>query len=353
MNYEMIDSYLSEMSRDEQFYKEYDSAKKANSLDAFLKKQDPEDLKRRRLIVPELWPEAIPEAMLDEEYFDSESSNSVYLSKHNRYTPAFEHTHVFFEIIYVLKGSATHHIFGENMILEEGDLCLVSPSVTHAISVMDDDSIIINILMRRRTMEDIFYNVLRDNSIISSFFMNSLYMKQHANYLLFHTGSDSETRSAILDMYMEQMEQDDFSDRIISSMLIIFFTKLVRKYKKSVEVPPMMKVNARTADFFPYIMDHYQTVTLKELADHLGYSVPYCSLYIREATGYPFSQLLKKLRFEKALSMLQNTNMSIQAVSEQVGYGNPENFMRAFKKTFHMTPTEYRKQPLKEHRSNN
>lgn len=343
MNYEMVMRYLSEMNEDERFYEEYYLAKREDHLDSFLPSLNARTLRERKLIVPELLPEAIPAVMLDDEYFDSESKNSVYLSRHNRFTPAFEHTHVFFEIIYVLKGTATHHIFDENMILSEGDLCLVSPAVTHSISVTDDYSIIINILMRRRTMEDIFYNVLRDDSIISSFFMNSLYMKQHANYLLFRTLNDSETRQAILDMYIEQMEQDNFSDRIISSMLIIFFTKLVRKYKRSVEVPASAKANEHTSAFFHYIMDNYQTVTLTDLADYLGYSVPYTSLYVKKSTGYTFSQLLKKLRFEKAKSMLLHTNMSIHTISKHLGYENPENFMRAFKKAFRMTPGEYRK----------
>lgn len=70
--------------------------------------------------------------------------------------------------------------------------------------------------------------------------------------------------------------------------------------------------------------------------------IPYCSKYIKKCTGSTFSQLLKKVRFQKATELLINSNLNIRSISDTLGYENPENFIRAFKKEYHLSPTQYR-----------
>lgn len=81
---------LSVMEDDEIFYKTYYQAGSTPSgLKKFLSGLDLDDVKKRRLIVPEISPESIPHIMDDQEYFDKNNQQSVFFSKHNRYTPAF------------------------------------------------------------------------------------------------------------------------------------------------------------------------------------------------------------------------------------------------------------------------
>ena len=42
--------------------------------------------------------------------------------------------------------------------------------------------------------------------------------------------------------------------------------------------------------------------------------------------------------------MLLNTNKTVATISEELGYMNPETFIRSFKKFTDMTPAQYRKQ---------
>lgn len=338
---EMI-AFLKEMTPDELFYKEYYQACQRGEKQEFLAVLDPRMVRERKLVVPEMYDDA-PIDLQDERFFDKHSKASVHLVKHNRYTPEFVHTHVFFEIIYVLSGSAVHNIDGQRSVLKQGDLCMISPAVSHSIFVDNEETLVINILMRRETIEDIFYNVLRDENIISSFLLNGLYVKEHIDYLLFHTAGDDEIQNEILDMYTEQLRKDKYFDRIVSSMLIVFYTKLARKYENSVELPATTDpCLAERSEIFRYALDNLQTASLSSLAEHLGYSVTYCSRLVHKVTGCKYSDFIRDLRFQKAESMLKHTNFSIHAISEQLGYENPENFMRAFKKAYGMTPSEYR-----------
>ena len=56
-----------------------------------------------------------------------------------------------------------------------------------------------------------------------------------------------------------------------------------------------------------------------------------------------FSDMLNDTRIYRAMDLLSNTDLSVQAVAEQVGYTNWSTFLRAFKKRVDMTPVQYRK----------
>lgn len=337
--YEM-EEYLNKYNQDELFYYNYYQAKQTNQLNSFLDKLDRQAIIKRRLIVPELFPDKIPYLMSDNEYFNILDKNSVYLSKHNRYTPGFYHEHLFFEVIYVLKGHCFHLIDTEKIDLETGDFCFVAPATNHSLLV-ESESIIINILIRRSTIEDIFFNILRDQSVIGTFFTNNIYAKNFDSYLIFKTNNDVEIKNHLLEMMVEQNNNDQYTNQINSAMLMLLLTKLLRRYSNNIIMPKSIK---KTSEFpiINYMLDNYATITLESLADAMSYSVPYCSKYIKDTTGYTFSHLLKNIKLSKAEILLKTTNMSIKTISEAIGYDNPENFMRAFKKTYQITPSEFR-----------
>jgi AraC-like DNA-binding protein len=47
---------------------------------------------------------------------------------------------------------------------------------------------------------------------------------------------------------------------------------------------------------------------------------------------------------QRAASLLTDSDMSISAICEQVGYPSPNNFRKMFLRYYGMTPSEYRKQ---------
>lgn len=48
--------------------------------------------------------------------------------------PAFWHQHNFFELTFVLEGHCTNNIIGNTFTMRKGDLCIMAPNVTNAIS---------------------------------------------------------------------------------------------------------------------------------------------------------------------------------------------------------------------------
>lgn len=100
----------------------------------------------------------------------------------------------------------------------------------------------------------------------------------------------------------------------------------------------------RIVDIMRYVQNHYKDVTLEELADHFHLSGPYLSKYIKEHTGATFQDTVKKARMKKARAMLKETNQTVESIAANVGYETVEHFNRLFKKTYGMTPVQFRRQ---------
>lgn len=91
-----------------------------------------------------------------------------------------------------------------------------------------------------------------------------------------------------------------------------------------------------------YIQSNYQTVTLEDMANEFHLSTPYISKYIKDKSGKTFGEHVTQTRLKRAKTLLKNGNMTVENISYAIGYPNAEHFIRLFKKTFNMTPIQYR-----------
>lgn len=344
MDVETLRSQIYQYNEEERFYKAYAEAEQSrDTLNDFLNHLDKEEiLKKHRLILE--WPETIPTGRKydDTFFFDMNDSNAILVQRHNRFSPPLMHYHTFFELIYVYDGTCLQKLPHTEKKLHTGDICIIPPGVKHAIDV-HDRSVIINILIRKDTLHNIFFNFLSTQNVLSSFFLNNIYGKNQESWIIFHTGQDSEMRNAFLYMYWEALNRQVYYYQMIGNTLTICFGLLIRNYVHFVEMPAPTRKHEEQADrILQYIQQHYDTVTADDISHVFSYSKEYASRLIKDITGLSFIQYVKKVRMEKAEDLLRNTNLSVSRISEQVGYNSSEHFIRLFRQYAHMTPTEYR-----------
>lgn len=103
----------------------------------------------------------------------------------------------------------------------------------------------------------------------------------------------------------------------------------------------------RIVEIMRYVQANYKSVTLDELSENFHLSKPYLSKYIKEHTGATFQEAVKKARMKKARAMLKETNQTVESIAANVGYETVEHFNRLFKKTYQMTPVQFRRENLK------
>ena len=289
-----------------------------------------------------------PELLREEDLYTHLSitrGSNVNVVRHLRYTPVFTHSHSFFTVLYVLRGHCGHTVDGAELPMEEGDVFFLPPYVRQTIAVFDE-SLVLNLHIRRDTFDDVFFNALRYNNILSDFFMSCLYSREPVNGILFRTGRNADVEALFLEMYQEALLDDAYSWRLLNYLVPLLFAKLLRGYSDKAVFTGGGRQNADSGKLrmLSYINDNYRTVTLEELAAHFNYSVPHCSKLIREETGVGFVGFVRRIKMNHAAALLQNTRSTVADISSLVGYENPESFIRVFKKVYGMSPTDYRRQ---------
>lgn len=89
-----------------------------------------------------------------------------------------------------------------------------------------------------------------------------------------------------------------------------------------------------------------EALTLRALARRLGYSEFYTTRKFREIAGMPLKDYLRRRRLAFALKEVRDSQKSLLEIAVGYGFSSHEAFTRAFKQTYGVTPSEYRKKPV-------
>ena len=269
----------------------------------------------------------------------------IILFKHDRYAPAFTHSHSFFEIIYVLRGTCKNYFSSHSISMHAGNICILAPDVEHAISAFSDDTIVYNILVRSGTFEQTFLNSLPQQGILYTFFSHALYSPGSETYLFFKCPPDSQLLGLLNEINTEFSLHNNYYDALLNALLTNFFIKLLRRHEKDVLVPnPTGRRPEENIIFIlKYITNHYNDLTLSELAQFFNYSERQMARILKDYTGKTFTELIQNAKLTKACDLLKNTDMPIQTIIETTGYSNCSYFYNIFKEQYQVTPADYRK----------
>lgn len=89
-----------------------------------------------------------------------------------------------------------------------------------------------------------------------------------------------------------------------------------------------------------------EDLTLRCLSRKLGYSEFYVTRKFKEISGMQFKDYLRKRRLAFALKELRDREKSILNIAFDYGFSSHEAFTRAFKTTYGITPSMYRKKSV-------
>ena len=87
-----------------------------------------------------------------------------------------------------------------------------------------------------------------------------------------------------------------------------------------------------------------QQFSLGELAEEFHLSQSYITRIIKQETGSSFSELLTRMRIDRAVSLLvQNPDMKLVEIAERTGFASQHYFSRVFKEKVGFSPADYRR----------
>lgn len=278
-------------------------------------------------------------------YMDTELDISVYT--HLRYFPKKIHSHQFFELLYVAEGHCTNRFENTSVSLEKGDVCFIAPDVLHQVQVYNHETIVYNLLVRTSTFQEAFNNIYGRNDIVAMFFKQNLYRRNAGSspYMLCKTKSEPVLLKLIQRIIAEEQSKEMFCNEYMKLLFNSFLLELLRHHEQDFIVgkdSDDMRTESVPA-ILRYIQSNYQTVTLAEAARFFNYSEAHLSRLIKKASGQNFSDIIKTIRLQKSVELLETTDKSISEIAEQMGYTDNSHFHKVFKKNYGVTPIQYRR----------
>jgi LacI family transcriptional regulator len=97
-----------------------------------------------------------------------------------------------------------------------------------------------------------------------------------------------------------------------------------------------------------YIRDHVsEQITARDVAARLNLALRTFELQFRAEVGHTAAEEIRRVRIERAKSLLANTNLTILRIAASVGLHDASYFAAYFRKHVGLTPSEYRERPDK------
>lgn len=251
------------------------------------------------------------------------------------------HRHDFFYFNYTYKGQyeTLSYKYDRQITIHERELYAGQPFAGHALCVHDNhETIIIGVLIQRETFFRSFLPMLSASTKLFRFFLDPSTNHFSEEYIHIKVEDDCAVRSLLEMMVIEYANKQPDTQDILKPLALAYLMQIARQYTlENAEPAP----NTLSESIVHYMSEHIDTVSLKEIAARFSYHPNYVSTMMRKELGKSFSEILLRLRMDRATILLKGTNLSIEEVALMLGYSNSSNFHKAFKAYYGASPREY------------
>ena len=282
--------------------------------------------------------------------FDKNSLSTI-----SEFLPLY-HIHSAYELFFVEQGECTIKIAGDDYVLNANSFIVVPAGASHNVCRKSDDARIFPISIQ-------FDKTRAHSGELNIDFFELLHTLLSQNdeprvfcecFRIFKTfdvllKTFQNIHKPLYEEYFEHVAIQFFIDFIYCMDMEAIIPKFVP------DKLPVDSLHGNTAGdnekikkFYTGIIEEYLTdlankkVSLPELADKLQLSTVHTSRLIKRFYNTDFSNLFTCTRMNMAKSMIFETDLSLDNISEQIGYSY-KGFLAAFKRVTGKTPAECRK----------
>ena len=144
----------------------------------------------------------------------------------------------------------------------------------------------------------------------------------------------------MIDFSMQHDLTATISDFALSVLLMDLTHEFLQQSQQSISANRSL---SSMVDLQEHIRLHFnEDLSVSELAELFGYNANYLSTVYKKATGNSLVYYINQTRVAAATVLLLDTNASITAIAEQVGYNDSKYFIRVFRQFKGVTPLMYR-----------
>lgn len=247
--------------------------------------------------------------------------------------PAAPHHYVFRRggsdqaiLIYCLKGTGRLEIGGEMHEIQAGHLVLIPPHIPHMYQATGDAG---------WSIFWIHFSGEQTQSVLES-------LSVTRTRPLLYVADRELMRNAFEEVYAcLNYHGSDAGLLAMSSELLRLISK-AKLHQGSLQ-PQRRSAEERVLATRGFMQEHLDMpLTLRQLADVSGQSIPYYCKLFKERTDQAPMTYFTQLKIRKACELLDQTEEEIQTIARQLGFEDPYYFSRIFKKVQGCSPSAYR-----------
>lgn len=220
----------------------------------------------------------------------------------------------FNDMTIVIKGTLEYNIDGKNIVVNGGDMIFMPPGTKR---------------VRKESFDNVDYisfNFNCDSDIDLPVFLSGAL---HGDVLLLIGAYDNINNLS----YLDNTEKNEY---ILGCIISLFEDRVKRQ-----------KFNPLTLKIMEYIHKNIgNKITLEDIGRHTFFSPIYCDTLFKRETGRSIIDYLLEKRIDEAKRLLIEGTLSLQSVSENVGFSDYNYFSRVFKARSGYSPSSYRKSIL-------
>ena len=251
------------------------------------------------------------------------------------------HFHPEFELTYIFKGSGQRYIGSVVDRFEAGDLVFLGANLPHCwvsetIKESSDQVEAIVIQFKEDFFGKDFFNFPEMRKV--KYFLEL----SKAGILL-----SEKTKADLINTMIEMEHCDDLKRFTLLLDLLHIISQLDDYQIIDLSFNQKKHTNADKVRFqkvFSYIISNFtKPISLKEIASVANLSPTSFCRYFKEITHKTMVEVINGYRLEKACSLLKITDLPLQQICFDCGFGDIPHFYKSFKKVTGMSPNKYRK----------
>ncbi|GAA3399975.1 AraC family transcriptional regulator [Paenibacillus hodogayensis] len=227
------------------------------------------------------------------------------------------HTHSFHQLIWVTEGTLLIECQHQHYTLGKGKLCVIPPGHVHSLATVSGYS-------------QFGLNMNSDDP-------TGMKELMHAHITEFVLVDYSHMLGQLAEVEDDMVKGTRLSRlKLVNQLDAILLSAVESAIRKS------------DADFRDRLLRHLKQhlsskLTLKQLCDLFNLSQSHLERLVFKEFGCGAIELHNQLRLDRACSLLMNTERSIDAIANELGFYDSAHFSRLFKRKMYQTPSQYRK----------
>lgn len=253
-----------------------------------------------------------------------------------------KHKHESFVLNYAYRGSFEIIIDDEERYLQQGDIYIMQPRVSHTVKYIEknDDSIMISVFIKKELMARSMVNIMPKDGGMLDFVLRPFFDKKSMRFIIVNCDNDQLIKHHINMMLNEYVMNDICGKQLVQCAFATILGLIGRK--RYFQLDKTVNSNDAVRGIIEYINQNFKDITLKSLAQIFKYNPNYLSTLIRKEAGKTFSELVRDAKLQNACFLLLNTDYSINDIAEQSGYTYVGNFYKTFRVRFGVSPSAFR-----------